>query len=108
MSTDKKVDFLVCGTQKGGTTALRAYLQKHNSIDMPKNELHFFDNDSLFGEKRIDYAQYHKSFSNNDGMSVWGETTPIYMYWKECPKRIFDYNPQMKLIFLLGGPVKRA
>ena len=46
---DFKVSFIICGTQKGGTTALDYYLRKHVEICMAnKKEVHFFDNDSLF------------------------------------------------------------
>jgi hypothetical protein len=37
-----------------------------------------------------------------------GEATPIYMYWKEAPERIREYNAKMKLIILLRNPIDRA
>src|SRR5439155_471152 len=45
----EKLDFLVAGAQKSGTTALNYYLKRHPRIALPvKKELHFFDNDELF------------------------------------------------------------
>src|SRR5207244_1855117 len=45
----EKLDFLVAGAQKSGTTALNYYLKRHPQIALPvKKELHFFDNDELF------------------------------------------------------------
>ena len=42
-----KVGFIICGTQKGGTTALDYYLRLHNQICMAKKkEVHFFDEDN--------------------------------------------------------------
>ena len=46
MSLERKVNFLIAGTQKGGTTALDEYLRKHPQICMStKKEVHFFDED---------------------------------------------------------------
>jgi len=108
MTREKKVNFLICGTQKGGTTAPRTFLRKHSSIEMPEDEIHYFDNDEYFDGKDADYATYHSHFSNDDPEVLWGETTPIYMYWKPSPKRIYEYNPEMKLIMLLRDPIERA
>ena len=47
--TKDKIDFLIAGTQKGGTSALHTYLQKTPDINMYKmKEFHFFDNDQYF------------------------------------------------------------
>jgi hypothetical protein len=45
-----KVDFVVAGTQKAGTSALDAYLRTHPEICMATNrkEVHFFDNEYIF------------------------------------------------------------
>jgi hypothetical protein len=52
-----KVDFIVAGTQKGGTSALRAYLREHTEICMAREkEVHFFDNEQHFKTGAIDYA----------------------------------------------------
>ncbi|KJD31496.1 hypothetical protein PK35_13855 [Tamlana nanhaiensis] len=105
----QKVDFIVCGTQKGGTSALDYYLRKHPEIGMAnKKELHFFDNENIFNQKKIKYSQYENQFNFKLKKKVYGEITPIYMYWKPCCKRIWDYNPNIKLIFILRNPIERA
>ena len=41
-----KVDFIVGGAQKGGTSALRSYLRDHPDICISdSDEVHFFDNE---------------------------------------------------------------
>ncbi len=100
----RKVNFLVCGTQKGGTTALAEYLSEHHEICMAKRkEVHFFDKVEL-----PDYSHYHAFFSPKKHHKVLGEATPIYMYWDNAPERIHEYNSQMKLIVVLRNPVDRA
>ncbi len=39
---------------------------------------------------------------------LWGEATPIYMFLPVVADRIRDYNPAIKLIFILRDPVARA
>jgi hypothetical protein len=103
-----KVDFVVAGTQKGGTSALDEYLRDHRGISMAsKKEVHFFDDDSNFGES-VEYSKYHSYFEISEPRKILGEATPIYMYWYEAPKRIWHYNPEMKFIIVLRNPVNRA
>ena len=53
----EKIDFVIAGAQKSGTTALHALLSAHPQLAFPqKQELHFFDTDELF-VRDIDYAQ---------------------------------------------------
>jgi len=105
----RKIDFIIAGTQKGGTTALDYYLRKHPDIGMGSNkELHFFDNESNFTESTTNYSKYDNCFNFEDNKTIYGEVTPIYMYWKPSCKRIWEYNPNIKLIFILRNPITRA
>ncbi len=100
-----KVNFLIAGTQKGGTTSLDAYLRQHPQIMMARRkELRFFDQDG----KVPDTAAYEASFDPKPGAVVKGEATPSYLYWPSAPGRIHAYNPQMKLVVLLRNPIARA
>ena len=103
----KKVDFLVVGTQKSGTSALYRYLREHSQIEMGKNkEAHFFDNEDNFKDK-VNYHNYHQFFTDDES-KVKGECTPIYMYWSSSISRIFEYNTQIKIITILRNPIDRA
>ncbi len=107
----QKIDFLVAGTQKGGTTALFHYLSKHAEIGIgERKEIHFFDRDAYADEanpKNIARA-YHNHFTDDALSKTTGDFTPIYMYWKPCPTRIHRYNPNIKLILSLRNPIERA
>src|SRR6266404_5902807 len=100
------VDFVIGGTQKGGTSALDSFLRQHPEICMPetKKELHFFDRE----EDDRDYKKYHTNFQPKPQHRVIGEASPIYMYWETAPYRIWSYNPKMKWILVLRNPVERA
>jgi hypothetical protein len=102
------VDFIIAGTQKGGTTALFAYLQSHPEICLANvKETHFFDLEANFKKKRVNYAELHKHFAPRQGQ-VLGEATPITMYWEPAPRRVWVYNPRMKIICILRDPIERA
>lgn len=108
--TARQVEFIIAGTQKGGTTALDAYLREHPGIAMAsRKEVHFFDDEERFPESGVpDYAWYERFFADAPEGTVLGEATPIYMYWKSAPARIRDYNPAMKLVMVLRNPITRA
>ena len=101
-----RVDFVIGGTQKGGTSALDSFLRQHPEICMPttRKELHFFDRE----EDNTDYKKYHANFKPKPHHRVIGEASPIYMYWETAPGRIWTYNPKMKWILALRNPVERA
>src|SRR5438094_818114 len=103
------VNFVIGGTQKGGTSALDSFLRQHPEICLPetKKELHYFDREKNF-EKRPNYKQYHAYFRPKPRHRVMGEATPSYMYWTATPYRIWRYNPEMKWILVLRNPVERA
>lgn len=104
-----KVNFLIAGTQKGGTTALRQYLCGHPEICMIKRtEGHFFDDEEIFRTEPPNYSNYHREFQPSGRQRILGDNTPIYMYWYDAPRRIWEYNPRMKFIILLRNPIERA
>jgi len=106
-TVEKRVDFLVAGAQKAGTTALFDYLSELPALELPSaKEAHFFDDEQRVDWNAPDYGAYHALFSNP--ARLWGEATPIYLYWPNALERIRAYNPAMKLILLFRDPVERA
>ena len=103
-----QVQFLICGAQKAGTTALDGYLRQHPLLFLPdRKEQHFFDDESLTWPCPS-YKGYHAAFEHAPERCHWGEATPIYMYWEPCAGRIWRYNPAMRLIVILRNPIDRA
>lgn len=107
MAQPPRVDFLIAGVQKGGTTALFDYLGDYPDIALSaEKELHFFDDEGQ-DWAAPDYAAYEAKFPARDGRPC-GEATPIYSYWPRSLERIAAYNPAMKLVLVLRDPVQRA
>ena len=104
----ERLDFIVPGAQKSGTTALYYFLNKHPELVLPeRQELHFFDDEEIFAQP-IDYKSLHQQFRKVRRHAMAGEVTPSYLYWKPAIERIHTYNPQIKLIILLRNPIDRA
>ena len=109
----RKVDFMIVGTQKGGSTALHEYLKQHPSCwGSFYKETGFFLYPHIF---RNGYSWYMDRmwrkrpplrFSLENDLLF--ESSTWYSYWPEVPQRLYEYNPDLKIIFLVRNPVERA
>lgn len=105
---NQRLHFLVVGAQKSGTTALAAYLRQHPQLFIPEEkELHFFDDEGL-AWPTPDLTKLHRHFARAEANQLWGEATPISMYWDPAAERIWRYNPSIRLIVVLRNPIERA
>lgn len=99
------IDFIVIGSMKSGTTTLNGYLGECPNIQMFNwKESQFF---STGYDKGIDY--YNSLFKDDNRLK--GEASTCYSRFpahKDVPERIYNYNPNVKLIYLLRNPVDRA
>jgi hypothetical protein len=104
----KRLDFVLAGAQKSGTTALHYVLSRHPQVTMgDQQEIHFFDNDALFVSD-VDYGELHKHYPPVAAPTIAGDCTPSYIYHGPAAERIWRYNPQIKVLVLLRNPVDRA
>jgi len=105
----KKVSFIIVGAQKSGTTALWSFLGKHPDIELSlKKETNFFSDERNW-KNGADYGAYRRQFKLLTGSKILGEASPSYMPRHEkVASRIFGYNPEIKLIFILKNPSERA
>jgi hypothetical protein len=112
-----KLDFIIAGVQKAGTTALSDLLKRHPKIKMPhQDELHrtvqparhFFDDEERFAQTEIDYTPLQRGCVRKDDSILKGSCTPIYTFWRPAMERIWNYNNKIKLLILLRNPADRA
>ncbi len=103
----KKIDFLIIGAQKSGTTSLFHYLRMHPEIFMPSmKEIAYFSDDLKFRKGFEWYLNYY--FGSAKYNQIKGEASPQYMAALESPKRIRAYLPGVRLIAILRNPIDRA
>jgi lipopolysaccharide transport system ATP-binding protein len=101
-------DFVVIGTQKGGTSFFYRLLTEHPLVRRAAaKELHFFDNKFAEG-----VGWYRRCFSEGervDGQrTITGEASPSYLFDPQVPERMAQIVPEARLIALLRNPVDRA
>ncbi len=113
----ERLDFIIAGVQKGGTSALHYHLDQHpnitfahpeeaHMIDHPRR--HFFDDEKRYAAGNVSYDVLHEGIRLKPKSLITGSCTPIYTYWKPAMERIRDYHPAIKLIVLLRNPIDRA
>lgn len=106
-----RVQFLVGGVQKGGTTALAHCLGLHPKVLLPTGkEAHVFDApdfDDGWDRAQIEH-RYAPHYAEASGDRLVGDATPIYCLHERFVQRIARYNPQMRWLLLLREPVERA
>lgn len=121
-----KLDFVIVGAHKSGTTWLQKCLETHPEICMPQNpagnskekkpELEFFNDTQMPWRKDLTgHSNYPKgldwyaSFFEhcNDENVMHGEASPVYLHAPEAARRIKKHFPDTKIIALLREPVER-
>ncbi len=99
-------NFLIIGTQKGGTTSLYNYLIQHPQIlAASAKEVHFFDFN--FSKGINWYRSQFPAIVDNQN-TITGEASPYYLFHPLVPARVYQHFPQLKLIVLLRDPITRA
>jgi len=109
---DFRVDCLIIGAQKAGTSAIIEMLSQHKQIIVPKKnkELYFF---SQYYIPKNDYKKYHLNFIYNyfkkitSRKKIFIEKTPDYYLKLKYLSRIYKYNPNIKIIFSIRNPFER-
>lgn len=103
----RKPDFLIVGTQKGGTTSLHAYLKAHPQVvaSAGPKELHFFN---MYYEKGLAWYLSHFPWRFQERGKLMFEATPDYISHDPVPQRISKDLGQPKLILTLREPAERA
>ena len=106
----KGPDFIIIGTQKGGTTTLYRNLVKHPHIlKATCKELHCFDlNHPRNKLYKNDIEWYLDQFPVKESHQITGEASPIYIFDPTTPELVHHYFPNVKLIVLLRNPVDRG
>ena len=103
-------NFIVAGTQKAATTWLHECLNEHPEVFVPKvKEVHFFCKEPCEKSKNnLGTGWYISQFPDNKSFKAIGEISVDYMYYEHIAKEIFNFNPNMKILFILRNPVDRA
>ena len=102
---NKKVDFLIIGAQKAGTTSLFEYLKQHKDIQFSSSKENLYFSNQKFYEKGEPYLN---SFFVKSDEKTLGSADVQLLPALKGPKRVNAYNPKMKIIVILRNPTLRA
>ena len=95
---------IIMGSKKGGTRALIEFIKLHSKVKAAGPEIHYFDRHY---DKGIEwYISKMKGIIPNSG-EIAIEKTPGYFHTPEAPKRVYEMDPNVKLLLILRDPVKR-
>ncbi|HKJ41747.1 MAG TPA: sulfotransferase domain-containing protein [Sunxiuqinia sp.] len=101
-----RVNTLVIGAGRSGTTSLCKYMEEHPGICFSViKELHYFSIEELY-QRGLEY--YHSFFPEYKGQSIVASADTYLLMDHAAILRIKDYNPDMKIVVLLRQPVDRT
>ena len=106
-----RVDFMIIGAQKCGTTSLAEQLASHPEIAFCRiKEPGFFNTTTKWQAELPDYHALYSPQTGEQSRRLYGEASTMYTFfpeWRETHHRLFDYNPDLKLIYIMRQPVER-
>ena len=97
---------LIIGAEKGGTGALLRFITQHPQVVTKENEydeLRFF---CKYYDKG--YPWYKQQMPHSLPGQIVIEKSVDYLMKENTPKRVFEFNPKMKLILAVRNPVERV
>lgn len=100
-----RLHFVGVGPQRTGTSWLNQMLHCHPSLCLPKDvdEPMFFD---VYFGKGIQW--YTTRFNSRKLAQLCGDISPTYFDVENVPDRIYQMNPNCKIIVNLRNPISRA
>lgn len=112
-----KPNLFIVGQPKSGTTALHQFLGQHPEIYMSSiKEPHFFcadfhlESDRAYGKQRFyDFrseSAYLQLFSKAKNVKIVGESSTNYLYSQVAAEKIYNFNPDAKIIIVLREPAQ--
>lgn len=107
-----KANTFIVGAPKAGTTSLHYYLSQHEEVCMSSikepNFFSFQEVSSLYykAPSISNSIKYQHLFEEDK--KIMGEASVSYLFYEGVPQRIYDFNPNAKIIIVLRDPVERA
>jgi len=102
-----RVEAVIIGAQKCGTSSLAYMISQHPEICFSSiKEPHFF---STVNNWKDNLDQYHSLFAPKIGQICCEASTSYTFYprYKGTHLRLYEYNPTLKLIYIMRHPIRR-
>lgn len=105
----ERIDLMIAGAQKAGTTSLKNYLGKHPAlVTHAMTEFAFFVNEEEYREG-FPHAmkKYFPDEAVGAGKKIIAKNAGLYIDDKAL-QRLYDHNPECIVVFIIRHPVERA
>lgn len=96
-----KIDVMIAGAQKAGTSSLKYYLQQH-----PEISSHINLECDYFVSEQADFDKYFVQYFETPNKVILAKYAGIYKQ-ENFLKKLYIHNQNCKLIFILREPVDR-
>jgi hypothetical protein len=105
----KKIDLMIVGAQKAGTTSLLRYLGEHPScISHPQKEFAYFLNDSDYnGDYNLAFVKYFSTQSTKNKSVLIAKSATLYAN-ELAIQRLYQHNPKCQVLLILRNPIERT
>lgn len=98
-------DFVIAGSQRGGSSFLASVLREHPDVFMPQAEIPYFQDPDFEETPREEFeALFHDARPDQ----VVGIKRPNYIAFPFVADRIKTLMPEAKIIAILRNPIERA
>lgn len=99
-----RINFIGIGAQKCASTWIHRVLSDHPDVIIyPGKEIDFF---SVYYDRG--YQWYERQLNDLGEAKAVGEVSTSYFADSDSPGRVFNYNPDMRIILSLRDPIERA
>ncbi|MGB2923996.1 MAG: sulfotransferase [Limnothrix sp.] len=108
MKKNPAANYMIIGSAKSATTSICRFLGTHPDIFMVKCKEPFFFSRQECHSKGIDW--YESLYKGANGKKYRGEGSNDYTMKEVFPEaldRIYDYNPHLKLVYMVRHPISR-
>ena len=108
-----KVNTFIVGAPKAGTTSLHFYLQQHPDVCMSEiKEPNYFTAQEVvklyYDVSPVNSEDWYHSIFTKPTRKVIGEGSVSYLFYPEVAQKIYNYNPEARILIILRNPVQRA
>jgi SAM-dependent methyltransferase len=106
---DRKIDVMIAGVQKAGTTSILRYIGEHpQCISHAQKEFAFFLDENEYGAGYAKAFNKYFAFQPLSGQSLLVAKSATLYSNEEAIKRLHEHNPKCKLILILRNPTDRT
>lgn len=104
---DKKIQLMIIGAQKSGTSSLKSYIGLHPDICVhSQEEITYFINNDEYAASSSEFLEPY--YGNHDQNQILLGKSAGLMYNQAALERLKNHNPDVKIVMVLRNPIDRA